>query len=235
MQAVILAGGLGSRLRPLTEHTPKVMISVNGKPFLLYQLELLKSQGIKDIVLCIGYLGKQVRDFFGNGERFGIRIRYSEEKGELMGTGGALKQAQDLLDEHFFVMNGDTYLPIDYRELERTFLSYGKKALMLVYDNHEDTGLMNNVELDGNLMVTKHDKENANPNLEYIEAGVLSLRLGALDFIPERCSISLEKGLYSTLIGQRELVAYVTEQRFYDIGTPNQKKIFEEFLKNKTA
>ena len=80
-------------------------------------------------------------------------------------------------------------------------------------------------------MVIKHDKENANPNLEYIEAGVLSLRLEALDFIPERCSISLEKGLYSTLISQRELAAYVTEQRFYDIGTPKQKRIFEELLK----
>ena len=234
MQAVILAGGLGTRLRPLTKHTPKVMIPVNGKPFLLYQLELLKSQGVNDIVLCIGYLGKQVRDFFGNGESFGIRIRYSEEKEELMGTGGALKQAQDLLDEYFFVMNGDTYLPINYRELERTFPSYGKKALMLVYDNREDTGLRNNVELDGDLMVIKHDKENANPNLEYIEAGVLSLRLEALDFIPERCSISMEKGLYSTLIRQRELAAYITNQRFYDIGTPKQKKIFEEFLKSKT-
>jgi len=231
MQAVILAGGLGARLRPLTEHIPKVMVPVNGKPFLLHLLELLKSQRVNDIVLCIGYLGKQVKDFFGNGERFGIWVRYSEEEGELMGTGGALKQAQDLLDEQFFVINGDTYIPIDYSELERTFLSYGKKALMLVYDNREDTGVRNNVELDGDLMVTKYDKASSDPSLKYVEAGVLSLRLESLDFLPGRCSISLEKGLYSTLISQRELAAYVTEQRFYDIGTPKQKKIFEEFLK----
>ena len=233
MQAVILAGGLGTRLRPLTEHTPKVMIPVNGKPFLLYQLELLKSQRINDIVLCIGYLGEQVRKFFGNGESFGIRIRYSEEKGELLGTGGALKQAQDLLDKYFFVMNGDTYLPIDYGEVERTFLRYAKKAIMLVYDNREDTEVRNNVELDGDFMVIRYDKASSDPSLDYVEAGVLSLQRESLDFIPGRCSISLEKGLYSTLIGQRELAAYVTNQRFYDIGTLKQKRIFKEFLKSK--
>lgn len=231
MQAVILAGGLGTRLRPLTEQIPKVMVPVRGKPFLLYLLKLLKNQGVNDIVLCIGYLGKEVRDFFGNGESLGVRIRYSEEKKRLLGTGGALKQAQSLLDDHFFVINGDTYLPIDYSEVEGAFLKCNKKAVMVVYDNQEDTGVKNNVELDNDLMVIRHDKESSVSSLRYVEAGVLALRREALDLMGEGCPISLEKGLYPTLIQQRELAAYVTEQRFYDIGTPDQQRIFEEFLK----
>ena len=99
MQAVILAGGLGTRLRPLTEEIPKVMVSINGKPFLLYLLQLLKGQGVNDVVLCTGYLGQQVRNFFGNGKSLGVSLRYSEEKEKLLGTGGALKQTQSLLND----------------------------------------------------------------------------------------------------------------------------------------
>jgi NDP-sugar pyrophosphorylase family protein len=93
MQAVILAGGLGTRLKPLTEQIPKTMTPVNGKPFLLHLLELLIYHGINDIVLCTGYLSEQILKFFGSGENLGLRIRYSEEKEKLLGTGGALKQA----------------------------------------------------------------------------------------------------------------------------------------------
>mgnify|MGYP001058701250 CR=1 FL=1 len=233
MQAVILAGGLGTRLRPLTEQIPKVMVPVNGKPFLLHLLKLLKSQGINDVILCIGYLGKLIQDFFRNGEGLDIRIRYSEEKESLLGTGGALKQARSLLHDHFFVINGDTYLPVDYSEVERAFIKRGKKALMVVYDNQEDTGVRNNVELDSDLMVTGYDKRSSAPSLRYVEAGVSALRREALDLIEEDRSISLERGLYPTLIQQRELAAYVTRQRFYDIGTPEQQRAFEEFLKRK--
>jgi len=126
MQAVILAGGLGTRLEPLTKQTPKVMVFVNDRPFLQHLLELLKRQGIDDVILCIGYLREQIKDFLQNGERLEIRIRYSEENERLLGTGGALKQAQNLLDDHFFVINGDTYLPIDYTEIERAFIRCGK-------------------------------------------------------------------------------------------------------------
>ena len=99
---------------PLTDRFPKVMVPVAGKPFLLHLLKLLQRQGISDVVLCIGYLGQYVRDILGEGEGLGIRIRYSEEREQLLGTGGALKQAQALLADHFFVLNGDTYLPVDY-------------------------------------------------------------------------------------------------------------------------
>lgn len=231
MQAVILAGGLGTRLRPITEQIPKVLVSVNGKPFLLYLLELLKIQGVNSIVLCIGYLGKKVSDFFGNGDSFGLRIKYSEEKERLLGTGGALKQARNLLSDYFFVINGDTYLPADYGEVERVFLRRGKKALMVVYDNKEATGIKSNVKLDDHLMMIRHDKESLDPDLKYADAGVLVLRREALDFMKEACSVSLEEGLYPILIQQKEMAAHVTDQRFYDIGTPEQQRMFEEFLK----
>ena len=235
MQAVILAGGLGTRLGPLTKETPKVMLSINGKPFLLYLLQLLKGQEIKDIILSIGYLGQQVRDSFGNGKSLGVSLRYSEEKEKLLGTGGALKQAQSLLDDYFLVINGDTYLPVDYRDVERTFLKHNKKAIMVVYDNQEDTGVKNNVALDNDLMVIEYDKESSNPNLKYVEAGVLVLRRETLNLIKGKDPVSLEKGLYPTLIGQREMAAYTSQQRFYDIGTHKQQKVFEEFLQGSSA
>lgn len=233
MQVVILAGGLGVRLSPLTEQVPKVMVPVNGKPFLLHLLELLKSQEINDIILCIGYMGEQVRLFFGDGKRRGHKIRYSEERERLLGTGGALKQAQNLLDKHFFAINGDTYLPIDYTEVERFFIRCGKKALMVVYDNRENTGVRNNVELDKEGMVVRYDKERLDPGLKYVEAGVLILSREVLDIIEEGYPVSLEKQLYPALIQQKEVATYITKQRFYDIGNLERLRTFEEFLKRK--
>jgi len=210
---------------------PKVMAPINGKPFLLYLLRLLASQKLNDIILCIGYLGEQVKDFFGNGQNLGISIRYSEEKEKLLGTGGALKQAQYFLNDHFFVINGDTFLPINYSEVEKNFLKQNKKGVMVVYNNEIYTGVKNNVELDDNLLVKRHDKVGHGSNLKYVEAGVLALRRKALDFIDETCVISLENDIYRTLIEQKELAAYITKQRFFDIGTMEQKKVLEEFLK----
>ncbi len=225
-----MAGGLGTRLRPLTERIPKAMVPVNGKPFLLHLLELLRDYGIKDIVLCIGYLGEQIKDYLNDGKDLGLNIKYSEEQGLLLGTGGALKQAQNLLDDYFLVINGDTYLPVDYGEIYNIFLKRNRKALMVVYDNQENTGVKNNVAIDSNLMVIKYDKETLDSDLTHVEAGVLVLERDALDMMNEEFPVSLEKGLYTALIQQRELAAYVTNQRFYDIGTPEQYKIFEDFL-----
>ncbi|MFC1985400.1 sugar phosphate nucleotidyltransferase [Chloroflexota bacterium] len=233
MQAVILAGGLGTRLRPLTDRVPKVMVSVGGRPFLLHLIELLKRQGVDDIILCIGYLGHYIKEFFSSGKGFGIRIRYSEEKRSLLGTAGALKQAESLLDNHFLVINGDTYLPIDYRPAEAFFLKQNIKAVMIVYDNKDDTGVKNNVELD-NSMVTRYDKESADSSLRYVETGALIIKREALALIQGEHPISLETGLYPSLIRQKELIAYVTQQRFYDMGRPDQLKVFEEFASGGT-
>lgn len=235
MQAVILAGGLGTRLRPVTEKIPKAMVSINGKPFLRHLLELLGEQNISDILLCTGYLGEQVKAYFGDGKSLELRIKYREEKGALLGTGGALKQAQSLMAEHCLVLNGDTYLPIDYNEMAVTYFGRGKKALTAVYANQKNTGVKNNLALSGDDTVTRYDKGGTGPGLNYVEAGALIIQRQALDLIPDKYPVAIEKGLYPSLIAQRELGAYITNQRFYDIGTPEQVLVFEEFLRERQA
>jgi len=231
MQAVILAGGLGTRLGELTTAMPKVMIPFHGKPFLYYVIRLLENQDIKDIVICVGYLGEQVKDFFGNGHKLGVDIKYSEESEKLLGTGGALKKAHGILNRYFLVLNGDTYLPVDYHEVEREYLRLRRKALMVVYNNEVDTGVENNIALGNDKMVVRYEREGVSPELNYVEAGAVILRKEVLDFVPESVTTSLEDAIYRPLIEQREMVAYITKQRFYDIGTPEQQQVFEEFIK----
>jgi NDP-sugar pyrophosphorylase family protein len=235
MQAVILTGGLGTRLGELTAKTPKAMVSFEGRPFLYYLLCLLRDRGIKDIVLCIGHLGKQVRDYFGSGQSLEIDIKYSEEGDRLLGTGGALKRAQSLLGRHFWVINGDTYLPIDYGEAEREYFGCGRRALMVVYDNERNTGVKNNVALDGGLMVTRYDKQPSDADMNYVEAGAVVMERGMLDLINEGQRVSLEEAIYLPLIKERQLAAFVTRQRFYDIGTPEQRQAFAAFIREKEA
>jgi len=230
MQAVILAGGLGTRLGELTRDTPKVMLHVAGRPFLYYIIRLLGNQGTKEIVICAGYLGEQVKNFFGDGRKLGVNIKYSEESVKLLGTGGALKQAQAMLDRHFLVLNGDTYLPIDYRKVEEEYLGLGRKALMVVYNNKADTGVTNNIALDRDKMVVRYDKDSTLPDLRYVEAGAIVLQKETLDFVVQGTKVSLEEGIYRRLIEQREMAVYITRQRFYDIGTPEQRQVFEDFV-----
>lgn len=191
---------------------------------------MLRDNGILDIILCIGHLGDQIKEYLGDGGEFGIRVRYSQEKEKLLGTGGALKHAEDLLNERFFVINGDTYLPIDYRQVEDFLLRSRKKAVTVVYDNREDTGVSNNIELDGQMIVAKYEKGESDSTLKYVEAGVLVLRRELLSLLKKGRPASLERSLYPPLIHQQELAAYLTEQRFYDIGTWEGLQAFEAFL-----
>jgi NDP-sugar pyrophosphorylase family protein len=229
MQAVILAGGLGTRLWPLTQTIPKPMVPVAGVPYLQHQLRILQRQGIRDIILLTGYLGEQIEGYFGDGERIGLAIRYSREQNPL-GTGGALRQARQLLAEDFLVIYGDSYLPIDYAVVLTKLRNSDAEGLLVVYDNRlEDTSVKNNVELDDSGYVTRYDKD-APFKLDYVEAGVLAFRRAVLDRIPEQAVVSLEKEIFPQLITQRRLTAYITTQRFYDIGTPERLKAIEEVL-----
>lgn len=217
-------------MKPLTEHIPKAMAPVCGKPFLNHFLTFLKAQEVHDIVLCTGYLGDQIEKAFGDGKELGIRIRYSKETGALLGTGGALKQARELLDESFFVTNGDTFITLDWKEIYRSFVARGKKALMVVTASGRASGAKNNVNLDGDLMVTSHDKEGAGPSMGYVDAGVIVLKRESLDLIPGEGTVSLEEGLYQSLIRRRELAGLITRERFYDIGSVAQLAEFEQYL-----
>jgi NDP-sugar pyrophosphorylase family protein len=220
---VILAGGLGTRLRPLTSRVPKALIPIGGKPFLHHQIDLLKRGGIRDIVLCIGHLGEQVQDYFGDGRWLGVRIRYSEEEDHLLGTAGAIKNAEPLLGDDFFLMYGDSYLMIDYREVMRYFRRFDRLGLMVVWRN-VDRFERSNVMVEGNL-VTAYNKDQKSPDMVYINYGLSVLRKEALAFIPAGRPFSQEE-FYQTLIDQGELLAFEVEQRFYEIGSP---KGLEEF------
>ncbi|MFK8111696.1 MAG: nucleotidyltransferase family protein [Rubripirellula sp.] len=222
MQAVILAGGLGTRLYPLTKTVPKPMVPVGGVPYLEHQLRLLREQAITDIVLLIGYLGEQIEDHFGDGSRFGINVAYSKEETPL-GTGGALREALPLLDDSFLVIYGDSYLPINYLDLLQALGAATAKGAVTVYDNqHEDTGVTNNIALDENGFLSRYDKNNPDdPELRFVEAGVLALTKSVVAEIPSG-KVSLEEQIFPQLIADRELLGFVTTQRFYDIGTPDR-------------
>ena len=240
MQAVILAGGAGTRLYPLTLDTPKAMIDIQGKPFLLHIVEELEKYGIKDLVFCIGYLADQFKDFFGNGARFGVKISYSIEK-EFMGTAGALKMAQRYLKNNFFVINGDTYLPINYSGAYEAFKASGKAGLMVLYDNNIKIAKPN-IAINENGMVTAYVKReklkigNKEVTLKkpstkvcrFIDAGVQIFEKRILKDIPRGRFAALETEVFPRLIKQKELAAHVVSQRYYDIGTPQRLKLIRE-------
>src|SRR4051812_45822232 len=137
LPVAILAGGLATRLRPITEKVPKVLVEVAGEPFFSHQIRLLKAAGLTHLVLCLGYLGEKVVELYGNGERWGVKIDYCFDGPKLLGTGGALIQALPKLGDAFYVLYGDSYLPIDYRAVGDFFLKSGKLGLMTVYENQE--------------------------------------------------------------------------------------------------
>ena len=223
MQAVILAGGLGTRLQSVTKDMPKPMARIAGVPYLEYQLRLLQQQAILDIVMLTGYLGEQIESYFSHGSRFGLSIRYSRESTPL-GTGGALREAGHLLAESFLVIYGDSYLPIRYAEVLTHLESYTATGVVVIYDNRfGDTSVRNNIAVDENSRVIRYEKGPAgDPALTHVEAGVLAFRRRLLDLVPSTGVVSLENEVYPKLIARKELLAWPTQQRFYDIGTPER-------------
>ena len=217
MQCVILAGGLATRLRPITETIPKSMVEVRGRPFLAHQLELLKKNGVGEVVLCVGYLSEQIEDYFQDGKEFGIKIIYSREEGELLGTGGALKNALSFLKDEFLLIYGDSYLDIDYRSVYDCFLQIDRPVLMTVFKN-DNRWVESNVVYEAG-SVTIFDKQSQAPAVRYIDYGLSVLSRGILDEIPDGEPYSLDH-LYHRLAGEGRLAGYEVFHRFYEIGSP---------------
>jgi len=232
LQVAILAGGLATRLMPLSEKIPKSMIRIGGKPFLEHQIDLLKRKGIRDIVLCIGYLGNQIEEYFENGEKFGVKIQYSCEGSRLLGTAGTLKNAEKLLKDEFFVMYGDSYLFLNFFAIASYFHQFDKRALMVVYKNH-DRYDSSNVAIEGNL-VKKYSKKEKTKEMTYIDYGVSMLRKMVLDSVPQNVPYTLEE-LFSPLISQKEVLAYEVKKRFYQIGSKKGLLEFKEYFERKKA
>ena len=230
-QAVILTGGRGERLRPLTDNIPKPMVLVAGKPFLEHLIVLLKENGIKKFLFLAGYLGNKIEEYFEDGSKWGIKIDYSFEK-EFLGTGGALRLARNKLERNFFLLFGDSYLPIDYKKMADEFMQSKKKAALAVYDNSDDTDVPLNIMLHRTKkIVAVYNKRKNNPaSFNYCDAGVIAIDRQVVGLIEGKTAISFEESIYPCLITEEELGYYIAENRFYDIGTIERLKIFERYI-----
>jgi N-acetyl-alpha-D-muramate 1-phosphate uridylyltransferase len=216
LPVAILAGGLATRLRPMTETIPKALIDVNGEPFLAHQLRLLKRAGATRVVLCVGYRGEMIRDFAGDGRRFGLEVAYSFDGARLLGTGGAIRRALPLLGEAFFVLYGDSYLPCDYRDVERGFLQAGKLALMTVFRNQGRWDDSNIEFSDGR--VVRYDKRDRTPEMQHIDYGLGAFRSSVFEALPIDEVHDLA-AIYQQLLRRDQLAGYEVQERFYEIGS----------------
>ena len=228
----ILAGGLATRLRPVTEKIPKSLVPVAGKPFLAHQLELLRSRGICRAVLCVGYLGDMIQHDFGDGSAFGIQLDYSFDGPQLLGTGGAVKQALPLLGEEFFVLYGDSYLPVEYRSVAEFFRRSGKLGCMTVYRNEGRYDTSNVVFGDGEIAV--YDKKKRLPEMKHIDYGLSLFKASVFNSYPPGQPFDLTE-VMGKLVREKQLAGYEVRERFYEMGSPAGLAELERILQQRTA
>jgi len=229
----ILAGGLATRLRPITQIIPKALIEVAGKPFIDHQLEYLRNQGITSVVLCIGYLGEMIKEVVGDGSRWSMQVKYSPDGPRLLGTGGALKQALPMLGERFFILYGDSYLPINFAKVQKAFISSGKPALITVLKN-QNLWDRSNVHFENEQLV-EYNKEKITSLMDYIDYGLGVLEASALSRFPSG-PLDLSR-VYNELSLHRQLTGYEVFERFYEIGShqgiaDTQKYLLQKITKD---
>lgn len=228
-QAVILAGGLGTRLRPLTLTTPKPMIYFWGKPFLHYLIDLLKTNGIREVILLVGYLHEQIEEYFGNGEKFGISIRYSYSPVEA-DTGMRLRNAYPLMDQTFLLLYGDNYWPLRLTELAEYYESMGRKALVTVYHNR-DGATKNNILVEDGL-VKDYDRKRLKKHLNGVDIGFFILNKSILKDFPKR-NFSFEEVVLPKLIAKKQLAGFLTDHKYYGLNTAERVPAIQEYFRSK--
>jgi N-acetyl-alpha-D-muramate 1-phosphate uridylyltransferase len=230
MQCVVLAGGRGTRLGPLAQHTPKNLVSVLGHPFAAYQLRWLVRQGVSDVVMCIGHLGELIRIELGDGTKFGLRLRYVQESDRLLGTGGALRLAYeaDLLQQDFLVTYGDSLLDLDVADLVTLYQKGRTPALMSVLRNGGRFD-RSNASFDGRLV--RYDKRNPTAEMEWIDYGILALSRDVVAALPTDEVVDLADVL-AELSSADELAGFEATRRFYEIGTPVSLAEFESAVRS---
>jgi NDP-sugar pyrophosphorylase family protein len=228
LPVAILAGGLATRLLPFTEKVPKLLVEVAGEPFFSHQLRLLRKAGLTRIVLCVGHLGEMIAEQYGDGAKWGMHIDYSYDGPKLLGTGGAIIRALPKLGDAFYVLYGDSYLPIEYLDVGRSFLASGKKGLMTVFENRERYDSSNVWFEDGRIRV--YDKRNKLPQMKHIDFGLGLLRAEALACYPDDEVVDLAD-VYKRVIEMGELAGYEVKQRFYEIGSHAGLKELDQMLR----
>jgi NDP-sugar pyrophosphorylase family protein len=224
---VILAGGIATRLRPITETIPKAMLTVAGEPFVAHQLRLLQKNGIKRVVICAGFLSQQLEDFVGDGSQFGLSVTFSFDGEKLLGTGGALKKALPLLEEEFFVMYGDSYLTVDFKDVYSVFLTRPSLGLMTVFKNCNAWD-NSNIVFEGGRIVA-YDKKVKKEGMDYIDYGLGILKKTAFDAKGTGDVFDLS-WLYQDLISKKQMSGYVVSERFYEIGSLSGLAQTESYL-----
>jgi N-acetyl-alpha-D-muramate 1-phosphate uridylyltransferase len=229
LPVAILAGGLATRLRPVTETVPKVLLEVAGKPFLEHQLAQLQREGVEDVVLCVGYLGEMIQEKYGDGTGYGVRLRYSFDGPKLLGTGGAIRNALPLLGEAFFVMYGDSYLRIDFDRVESTFRNSGKLGLMTIFHNQ---GLwdVSNISY-SNGTIERYDKTIRDASMQHIDYGLSVFKSDVFAAYPPDTVLDLAQ-VMRTLVDCGEMAGFEAEERFYEIGSKEGWRELDEFLEH---
>ena len=230
LPVALLAGGLATRLRPITAKIPKLLVEVAGEPFFSHQLKLLKAAGLTRIVLCVGYLGEQIVDLYKDGSAYGVDIKYSFDGAKLLGTAGALIQAMPLLGDSFYVLYGDSYLPIDYRKIGDHFLASGKKGLMTVFENKGLYDSSNVWFQNGEIKV--YDKKVKLPEMKHIDYGLGLFKASAFESYSKTEVVDLAE-VQKSLVSQKELCGYEMRERFYEIGSPEGLAELNTLLRRK--
>lgn len=230
LPVAILAGGLATRLHPITQTIPKALIVVAGQPFISRQLKYLRLQGVQRVVLCIGYLGEMIQEVVGDGADFGLDVSYSPDGPALLGTGGALRQALPLLGHEFFVLYGDSFLPVTFAPIEKAFLDSHKLALMTVLENGDRWDKSNVLLHKGKLV--EYNKRQPRPEMTYIDYGLAVLSNPVLEHYPAGRAFDLAE-VYHALSLKGQLAAYEVNERFYEIGSHDGLKETETYFLKK--
>ena len=228
LPVAILAGGLATRLKPITETVPKLLVSVAGEPFFTHQIRLLKKSGLTHLVVCLGYLGEKVVDLYGDGSKWGVKIEYSFDGPKLLGTGGALIGALPKLGDVFYVLYGDSYLPIDYLAVGRSFLASGKLGLMTVFENSERYDA-SNVWFEGAEM-RAYDKKAKVPAMRHIDYGLGVFRKEAFDGFPREAAVDLSD-VQKALLDRGQLAGFEIRERFFEVGSHSGLRELDSLLK----
>jgi prepilin-type processing-associated H-X9-DG protein len=216
LPVVVLAGGLATRLRPVTERIPKSLVDVAGEPFAVHQIELLRRHGLTDITFLIGHLGEMIVDSLGDGGRWDVRLRYVVDGPRALGTGGAIRRALHELGDPFFVVYGDSYLDCDYAAIERVFTDSGKSGLMTVYRNENRFDRSNVLFADGRII--RYDKQHRTPDMRYVDYGLGGFRKSAFaGRDDEAFDLAV---VYQDLLAKDDLAGFEVPDRFYEIGSP---------------
>lgn len=230
LPVVILAGGLATRLRPLTENTPKSLVEVAGKPFAVHQIELLRSHGFKKIVFCVGYLGEQIQTELGDGQRWNLNLRYVFDGTTPLGTGGAVRRALPLLGESFLLLYGDSFLECDYIKVEQAFLKSRKLGLMTVLRNEDHWDRSNVLFSDG--CIRRYDKRHSSSDMTHIDYGLGAFHKQVFESYQEGKKIDLVH-VYQDLVDEDQLAGFEVTNRFYEIGSPAGLKETRQYLAQK--